>query len=447
MLGLQSRTPSSRRRSGDTADTYGNVGSGYSYDIENRLLKAGTGMPQYAYDAGNKRIARDAEFTFWAGSQKWATYTTAVSGSVVTFTLTGTNMYFGGRLIAKGTYNSGGTNDKITLTSVAQERLGSKNGKFYPFGRERPSAITNDKEKFTGYFRDSTTELDYADQRYHNPGQSRFLTPDSFVGSGRVIDPGSWNRYAYTRGDPVNRVDPSGAFDISTYGFSSIFVAPDWAGPGLIAGSDPIGGLDIPYPPGGCMAMGFVEGANGCQNPDEVYGCSARGLVVASANFNFGCEGPFTTVAYQRRPMPAYLKVVDGSDCYIAGSIESNSAERDISYQLYDDMGNMLTGSIVTEHLTGDYLPITGVSSSGEAGGRYNDQHSVLLGHETQQLNQSFTVSSYNYYPTFVDVTVFFRGFGRDFQTLGIYKTQTAVYINGDSGLDQDGHPKAICGR
>jgi len=83
------RQPTGRRA---MWDANGNIGSGYSYDIENRLLKAGTGMPQYAYDAGNKRIARDAEFTFWAGSQKWATYTTAVSGSVVTFTLTGTEL-------------------------------------------------------------------------------------------------------------------------------------------------------------------------------------------------------------------------------------------------------------------------------------------------------------------------------------------------------------------
>jgi len=90
------------RQTGDVADANGNIGAGYSYDIENRMLKAGTGMPQYGYDAGNKRIERDTEFTFWVGNQKWETYTTAVNGSNVTFTLTGVNAYFGGRLIAKG---------------------------------------------------------------------------------------------------------------------------------------------------------------------------------------------------------------------------------------------------------------------------------------------------------------------------------------------------------
>jgi len=85
-------------------------------------------MPQYGYDAGNKRIERDTEFTFWAGNQKWETYTTAVNGGNVTFTLTGVSVYFGGRLIGKATTHS-------AVSSVAQDRLGSMNGKFYPFGQ------------------------------------------------------------------------------------------------------------------------------------------------------------------------------------------------------------------------------------------------------------------------------------------------------------------------
>jgi len=120
----------------------------------------------------------------------------------VTFTLTGVNVYFGGRLIGKGATHS-------AVTSVAEDRLGSMNGKFYPFGQERPSATTNDKEKFTGYFRDSATGLDYADQRYHNPGQGRFMTPD-FAPSSRLNDPSTWNRYAYVGGDPANNTDPTG---------------------------------------------------------------------------------------------------------------------------------------------------------------------------------------------------------------------------------------------
>src|SRR6266481_4855874 len=73
----------------------------------------------------------------------------------LSFTLTSTNVYFGGKLISKGTYNSAGSGDKVNLTPVAADRLGSI-GKFYPYGQERPSATGNDKEKFTGYFRDQS---------------------------------------------------------------------------------------------------------------------------------------------------------------------------------------------------------------------------------------------------------------------------------------------------
>ena len=55
--------------------------------------------------------------------------------------------------------------------------------------------------------------LDYAVHRYYNSGLGRFMTPDPYTASGGPTDPGSWNRYSYTRGDPVNRYDPNGRND------------------------------------------------------------------------------------------------------------------------------------------------------------------------------------------------------------------------------------------
>jgi len=43
------------------------------------------------------------------------------------------------------------------------------------------------------------------------------MTPDPYTNSGRLNDPQSWNRYAYTRGDPVNRFDPNGTDDSVPY--------------------------------------------------------------------------------------------------------------------------------------------------------------------------------------------------------------------------------------
>ena len=174
------------------------------YDVENRLVSvAGT---LYSYAPGNKRVWRGNAtrsldvVTFWSVSgQKLAEY--SLNSSSFYATQTGTNYYFGSMLIKNG--NS-------PTNWVYSDRLGSV-GKFFPYGVERPSATTNGTEKFTGYFRDNETGNDYADQRYSSPGYGRFLTPDSM--GGRAADPSSWNKYAYTRGDPINRIDPGGNYD------------------------------------------------------------------------------------------------------------------------------------------------------------------------------------------------------------------------------------------
>jgi RHS repeat-associated protein len=69
--------------------------------------------------------------------------------------------------------------------------------------------------------RDSATGNDCADQRYYSNQFGRFMTPDPSHSSAGRTDPGSWNRYAYTRGDPVNRLDPDGLadFSIDVYAF------------------------------------------------------------------------------------------------------------------------------------------------------------------------------------------------------------------------------------
>jgi RHS repeat-associated protein len=173
----------------------------YNYDVANRMhppIQNGVGT-FYSYAPGNKRVWRGTyngsaytldEVTFWSvNGQKIETYN-LLSG-VATY-----NSYFGGRLISNNTGN------------VATDRLGSV-GKYYPWGQEKPSATTNGTEKFTGYFRDAETGLDYADQRYHQPGMGRFLTTDPSTPSDPK-EPDSWNLYSYTQGDPVNFVDPNG---------------------------------------------------------------------------------------------------------------------------------------------------------------------------------------------------------------------------------------------
>ncbi len=211
----------------DCTDANGNVlgatvggncyGPSYSYDAKNRISAAAGGTMFYTYAPDNKRVWRygtdgngtqtSSEIAFWSVTGKklftcnltpgTAVLQNNVYVEILNCPIVAANSYFGGKLISNG------------ILFPVQDRLGSI-GKFYPWGQEKPSATTNNTEKFTGYFRDSETGLDYADQRYHQPGMGRFLSVDR--GAPTPNNPGSWNRYAYVQGDPVNSADHSGLF-------------------------------------------------------------------------------------------------------------------------------------------------------------------------------------------------------------------------------------------
>jgi RHS repeat-associated protein len=274
--------PANNRQTGDVADANGNIGSGYTYDMSNRLIQASGTSMVYAYAPDNKRVWRSDsssinEYTFWApNGQKLGSY--SYNGTILT--LSTEYVYFGSRMIARGTagYGGGGNDSSgdVYIASVATDRLGSI-GKFYPFGQEKPSATMNDTEKFTGYYRDAATGLDYAVNRYHQPGVGRFMTADPAASSAKVNDPGSWNRYAYTVGDPVNRIDRKGTdFEADTCGgLGFLDIDPcddawDWYGP-----SDETAAADYACNAGSGYGSGYMEliGSNWqcvSQNPETI---------------------------------------------------------------------------------------------------------------------------------------------------------------------------------
>ncbi len=166
----------------------------YSYAPKNRRVWRGT------WSGGTQ--TRDWIYFWGIDGQKLGTWALSTSGSQLIASNLETHSYFAGRMIQN------------VHGYVAADRLGSI-GTFYPYGQEKPSATTDGTEKFTGYFRDLDTGLDYAVNRYHMPGTGRFLTPDPSGRSISASDPGSWNRYAYVIGDPINRSDPTGLCTIN----------------------------------------------------------------------------------------------------------------------------------------------------------------------------------------------------------------------------------------
>jgi RHS repeat-associated protein len=94
--------------------------------------------------------------------------------------------------------------------------------KYFPYGDE-PATTTQDRPKFATYYRDATTALDYAQQRYYASTIGRFTTADPYQASGGPADPQSWNRYPYVQNDPVNYYDPEGLFQCPA-GSSGCFI-------------------------------------------------------------------------------------------------------------------------------------------------------------------------------------------------------------------------------
>ena len=101
------------------------------------------------------------------------------------------------------------------------ERLNVKRHDYLPFGEElfagtggRTAALgyASDgvRQQFTSQERDTETGLDFMQARYYGSVLGRFTSPDDFVYDTHVVDPQSWNLYAYVRNNPLRYIDPTG---------------------------------------------------------------------------------------------------------------------------------------------------------------------------------------------------------------------------------------------
>jgi RHS repeat-associated protein len=82
---------------------------------------------------------------------------------------------------------------------------------WYPFGGERviSDTLTNPNHyKFTGMERDTETGLDHTLFRQFTSVYGRWYSPDRMVGN--VLNPQTWNRYAYVTNNPATMTDPFG---------------------------------------------------------------------------------------------------------------------------------------------------------------------------------------------------------------------------------------------
>jgi RHS repeat-associated protein len=209
------------RLSNASYDANGNMISGagatLGYDEANRIVSAAEysgGTEYYAYAPDGKRMFRQEadgvtqEWTFWgARGEKLGTFAMVY------------NEYVGNdshpyQMVLNPTLSFAGKTIWDGGKPLVQDRIGTNRAtgaRYYPFGDEITSTA-NDAVKFGTYRRDGFTGLDYADQRYYASLYGRFNSPDPYMASGGPGLPGSWNRYSYVLGDPVNLKDSQGLY-------------------------------------------------------------------------------------------------------------------------------------------------------------------------------------------------------------------------------------------
>jgi len=94
---------------------------------------------------------------------------------------------------------------------------------FLPFGEDlfinvgarslalKYSASADDiRQKFTGYQKDTETNLDFAEARMYENRFGRFTAVDPLLASGKSANPQTFNRYIYVGNSPLRRVDKNG---------------------------------------------------------------------------------------------------------------------------------------------------------------------------------------------------------------------------------------------
>jgi RHS repeat-associated protein len=195
------------------------AGGGMVYNASNKMTQfTATGVSvSYRYDAQERRVRQDSagQTTIWvydAFGQLAAEYSTNLT-------------------MVQGVYYR--TTDHLGSTRIVTNQTAQvvQRRDFFPFGEAIPADSSHGnrhlvldggqptynaslamRQQFTGQQRDNDTTLDYFWARTYSPPCGRFLQIDPGQTSLSLVNPQTWNRFAYVNNSPVIHVDPNGEY-------------------------------------------------------------------------------------------------------------------------------------------------------------------------------------------------------------------------------------------
>jgi RHS repeat-associated protein len=169
---------------------------------------------QYFFDGNGKRVKKISNtettiFVYDAGGQLIAEYSNQTSQTPQVSYL---------------------TSDTLGSPRVLTNASGAVTSRhdYMAYGEEisRPNYGSDTvRQKYTGYEKDTETDLDFAQARMYASKLGRFSTTDPLMASASAINPQTFNRYIYVLNSPYKLLDPTG---LAPEGKAGIADRPDF---------------------------------------------------------------------------------------------------------------------------------------------------------------------------------------------------------------------------
>jgi RHS repeat-associated protein len=184
------------------------------------LSKAPGTAPGTAFWAAYDPVPRGTIYTFRDDQNRIVTEMSGGSSGAgsATLSVARDNVFLGNLLVASYVASPAGwqytTSDHLGSPRIVFNQSGQlvETHKHWPYGEDTVTGVPGQRLAYCLMERDTEAKHYYDHARTHDYALGRFLSPDQ-VG-GRPADPQSWNRYAYTLGNPMKHVDPDGRLTI-----------------------------------------------------------------------------------------------------------------------------------------------------------------------------------------------------------------------------------------